>query len=135
MLGERRQPEQLEFGVKKAEVERRVVDDDFRALYVVAQLLRDLGKTRLVAQELGRQAVHRQRALFRIAVRIEVAVKVVTGQHAVVQFDAADFDDAVARARVQAGGFSIEDNLTHKLSSKSGKGKMWRGKIATAPPF
>jgi hypothetical protein len=52
-----RQAEALEFVVQEAQVERRVVDDDFGALDVVAQFLGDLVELRLVAQELGGQAV------------------------------------------------------------------------------
>jgi hypothetical protein len=40
-------------------------------------------------------------------------VKIVAGQRAVEQLDAADFDDAVSGSWVQAGGFGIEDNLAH----------------------
>jgi len=40
-------------------------------------------------------------------------VQVVAGEPPVQQLDAADFDDAVARAGVQAGGFGIENDLAH----------------------
>jgi hypothetical protein len=35
-------------------------------------------------------------------------MQVAAGQAPVHHFDAADFDDAVAGARVEAGGFSVE---------------------------
>jgi hypothetical protein len=42
---------------------------------------------------------------------------VVSGELAVQQFDAANFDDAVAARRGQAGGLGVEDDLTHQWFS------------------
>jgi hypothetical protein len=40
-------------------------------------------------------------------------MKALTGQLAVEQFDAADFDDAIAGAEIESGGFRIEYNFSH----------------------
>ncbi len=53
----------------------------------------------LSAQELGRQAVHGQRAGVAVATRVDVVVERVAGRPAVQQLDATDFDDAVAGLR------------------------------------
>ena len=117
-----RQVQALEFRVQEADVERGIVDDQFGAGDIGAKFIGDFREFRLVAEEFRRQAVDGQRALFRIALGIDVVVKIIPGQHAVVQFDSADLQDAVARTRVQAGGFSIENNLTHgRFSLKSKK--------------
>jgi hypothetical protein len=50
-------------------------------------------------------------------------MEVITGQFAVQDFDATDFDDAVAGARIQAGGFGVEDDLTHAREDSKGVGK------------
>lgn len=109
MRDEARLAQALEFGVQEAQVERRVVDDDFGAVDVGDQLVDDLVEFRFVAQEFRGQAVHRERGLVGLALGIDVAVVVVAGQRAVDQLDAADLDDAVAGSWVQAGGFGIED--------------------------
>ena len=57
--------------------------------------------------------MHRLRALVDIAIRIDVLVEMSVSQPPVDDFDARHFNDAVPLARVEAGGFGIEDDLTH----------------------
>ncbi|CAM2158074.1 hypothetical protein PT2222_40072 [Paraburkholderia tropica] len=113
MLLERRLADHRKLGIEKADVERRVVNDQFRAANEVENLVRDFGEFRLVGEEFGGQAVHRERAGVAVAFRVDVEVQVVAREPAVHELDAADFDDAVARAGVQAGGFGIENDLAH----------------------
>ena len=47
---------------------------------------------------------------------IDVDVEGAAGREAVDQLDAADLDDAVL-ARIEAGGFGVEDDLAHRISS------------------
>jgi hypothetical protein len=120
MFDERRQAHAFEFVIQECEVEWCVVDDDLGALHEFTQFLRDLVELRLIAEELGRQAVHRQRRFVRLALGVDVAVEVIAGQLAVQDFDATVLDDAVAGARIQACGFGIEDDLAHaREDSKS----------------
>ena len=42
-------------------------------------------------------------------------MKVVVCRTAVIDFNAADFDDAVAKLMFQAGGFRIENDLSHSV--------------------
>ena len=74
-------------------------------------------EARFIAQEFGGQAVDRQCALFRIALRIDVAVEVIPGQLALKKLNAANFNDSVTLFRVNAGSFGIEDDLTHKFTN------------------
>ena len=111
VLDEWRQAHAREFSVQKTQVERRVVDDHLRALDEVAQFMGDLVELRFVTEELGGQAVYGQRALVRLAFRVDVAVVVIAGQLAIEDFNATDLDDAVAGAGVQACGFGIENYL------------------------
>lgn len=116
-----RQVQALEFRVQEADIERRIVDDQFGVGDVGTELVGNFREFRLVAEEFRRQSVDGQRALFRVALGIDVMVKIIPRQHAVVQLDRPDLQDAVARARVQAGGFSIENNLTHGRFSRKSK--------------
>ena len=77
------------------------------------QLLGDLGKLRRRQQPLARNAVHGARALVDLALRIQVAVEMPATGSAIEQLDAADFYDAVAALGFQAGGFGIENDLSH----------------------
>jgi hypothetical protein len=96
------------------------VDDDLGALHEFAQFVDDLVELRLIAEELGGQAVDGQCRFVRIPLGVDVAVEVVAGQLAVEDLDAADLDDAVAGTRIQACGFGIEDDLAYaRVDSKS----------------
>jgi hypothetical protein len=108
-----RQAHQRKFCIQKADVERRVVNDQLGALQKIDQRSGDLRELRLVAQKIGGEAVYRERARIAVAFGVHVEVQVIARQAAVHQLDAADFDDAVATARVQARSFGIEDDLTH----------------------
>ncbi len=79
----------------------------------VAQLGGDIGELRFVAEKFRGQAVHRERARIAVAFRVDVEVQVVAGEPAIHKLDAADFNDPVARAGIQAGGFGIEYELAH----------------------
>ncbi|MNN47309.1 hypothetical protein D3C81_1617250 [compost metagenome] len=113
MLAEGRHAQQLEFHVEEAQVELRVVDDQFGICDEFADLVRDLGKAGLVGEELDRDAVDGDRAFVDVALRVDVEVQVAPRQAAVEQFHAADFDQAVAGGGIQAGGFGIENDLSH----------------------
>ena len=113
IVGDGLEIEQAQLVVEKRDIERRVVDDEFGAAHVFDEFGGDFAELRLVAQELGGQPVHLQRAFLALAFRIDVAVEMVAGQPPVDEFDAGDFDDAVAERRVEAGGFSVENDLSH----------------------
>jgi len=94
--GDRRTPQQLQFLVQETDVEGRVVDDEFRALEIGQQLVGDLRELGLVAQKLVADAVHLERVLVAVALRVDVVVQVVAGELACQQLDTADLDDAIA---------------------------------------
>src|SRR5262245_36935920 len=52
-----------------------------------------------------------------VALGIDVGMKRGARRNAVDQLDAADLDNAVATERIEAGGFGIENDLAHYLSS------------------
>ena len=89
------------------------MDDDFGAAHIIQQIGSDFRKLGLVFQELGSQAMHCECALFRVAFRIDVKMQIIAGKTPIQKLHATYFNDAVARARVQAGCFCIEENLSH----------------------
>ncbi len=77
------------------------------------EIVGDGREERLARQKGARQAVHGERLLRHVALRIEIMVQRLAGRNAVQQFDAADLDHAVAGTRIEARRFRIEDDLTH----------------------
>ena len=51
--------------------------------------------------------MHRQRARIGVSPWVGVTMKMFTGQAAVNELDAADFNNAVAGARVETSGFGV----------------------------
>jgi hypothetical protein len=107
------QPRKL--GLQEAHVERRVVDHQLGAVDEGEKFVGDLGKARLVGQELQGQPGHFLRADLELAVRVEVFVEGAPGGPALDQLDAADLDHAVALLPFKAGGFGVEDDVAHGL--------------------
>ncbi|MNC84815.1 hypothetical protein D3C83_03830 [compost metagenome] len=108
---------EIEFGIEKGDVERRIVNDQLGAIHVIQKLVDDLAEPRLVTQEFSRESVHLQRAFLAVPSGIDVTVEMIAGQAPADQFHPRDFDDAMAKRRIQAGGFGVEDYLPHVLTS------------------
>jgi hypothetical protein len=92
---DRRPLDAVEFGVDEADVERRVVDHQRRVGDEFEKLFDDMGKQRLVGQELAGQTVHGEGFGRHVALGIDMAVKGLAGRHAVENLDAADFDQPI----------------------------------------
>ena len=110
--------EPRELGIEEADVERGVVDHQFRAVDEGEEFVDDLVEARLVGEEFQREPGDFLRAGGKFAVGVEVGVERAPAGPAFQQFDAADFDDAVAAVGVQAGGFGIEHDLSHGSSGR-----------------
>src|SRR5690606_42021783 len=95
------------------------MDDEFAAANKVDELLGDVLETRVTGQEVRCKAVHRQRFGVAIAIGVEVQMQVVARQCAVHHLDACDFNDAMTLGRIQARGFSIENDLAHDCNLPS----------------
>jgi hypothetical protein len=105
--------EQAELVVEEADVEGGVVDHQFGAADELDEVAGDLGELRLVGKEVVGQAVDAL-GIRHLAARVEVGMEALAGELPTHQFDAADFDDAIAGAEIQAGGFGIEDDFPHR---------------------
>ena len=113
--------DEIELPIKERDVERRVVDHQFRPAHEFEEFRRDLGKLRLVAQELGGQAMHLERAGLAVAPGVQEAVEIVAGQAPVDELNASDLDDAVTQFGLEAGGFGVDDYLAHFLNCVNGE--------------
>src|SRR3990167_8834300 len=105
--------DQGKFVVDKANVERRVVDDQLRALDEVEELIGDFLEARFVFDKVVGDAVHRNRAFVDFAIRLQVNVEMPPSQTPADQFNTADFDDPVTIGHRHTGGFGIEYDATH----------------------
>ena len=99
--------------VQEANVEGSVVNHQLGARHESQKVLHDVIEARLVGQEFVGDAVHLDRAGIDLPVGLQILMVVIAGEAAVDQLHAADFDDAVPLGGLQAGGFSIEDDLSH----------------------
>ena len=89
------------------------MNHDLSAVDERMQLVGDGRKHRFVGKELLGQAMHTQCIGVAGALRIDVVVQSAPGQPSVDEFDAADFDHAVALQRVQTRGFGVEEDDSH----------------------
>src|SRR6266545_6935410 len=99
--------------IDEADVERGVVNHKRRVADEFQELLDHFREQRLAGKELAGQAVHGKRFRWHVALGIDVAVKGLPRRHAVEYLDAADRDQAVAAQRIEASGFSIENDFAH----------------------
>ena len=79
------------------------------------KFLGDLGELRLARQKFRRKPMNAERLLRHVALGIEIEVKCLPGRNRIQDFDTADLDDPMAGRRIEAGGFRIEDDLTHDV--------------------
>ena len=104
---------ELKLMLKKSDIECRVVNNKLRPGQELEQIIHDLGKTRFALKIIAANAVNSLSTFIDVAVGIKKAVKLPPCQAAVDQLNAANFDDAMPVLGRKAGGFSIEDDLSH----------------------
>ena len=104
---------ELELILDKANIEISIVNDEFGVFDECEELVSDVGKSWCRLQVFVADAVDALGALFDVAIRVEEAVKLAARQTTIDEFNAADFDDAVALADGEARGFGVEYDLTH----------------------
>jgi len=93
------------------------VNDEFSVAHEIQELDVDLLESRLLRELLAREAVHLDRTLVDVPVRIQIAVERTAGQPAIDHLDAADLDDAMLLLDLEAGGLRIEYDLAHQPSA------------------
>jgi hypothetical protein len=81
----------------------------------------DLGEDRLVLEKTVGDTVNVDCRDTDLALRVDVFLPDAAGRQMVQQLDAGDVDDAVAAARIEAGGFGVEHDLAHVSYSAFGR--------------
>ena len=104
---------EAELMLQETHVEARVVNHEFSSVQILQQIIDDLGEPRCDLQIFTADAVNALGPLVDITIRVQKAMKFAPRQSAVNEFDATDFDNAVALGRREAGGFRVEDDLSH----------------------
>lgn len=117
-LRQSRSAEQFQLVVQEATVEFSVVGDDGVIAEKGHEGLDHVGmfKALLVAQYFVGDARDAHGRFGYGATWIDVDLEFAAGRQVVVQLDAADLYDAVARSWIEAGGFGVEDDFPHVSS-------------------
>jgi hypothetical protein len=102
-----------QFGIEERQIERGIVDHEFCVPYKLQEIIDDGSEQRFVAQEFVADSGNDARALVDRALRIQISMERASGSPAFGQLDAANLDDPVALADLQAGRFGVEDDLSH----------------------
>ena len=99
------------FVVDEVAVERGVMGDDLRIADEVHQVVHDLVELGRVPNLVVSDAVDLDGVRRDQPLRVDEAVKRPAGRQQVLDLDAADLDQPVARLRVEAGGFGVQNDL------------------------
>ena len=85
----------LQFGIQKAEIETRIMSDEFRVSNELEKLVNDFGEFRLVFQKISRETMHAERGIGHIALGVQITMKGLACRNEIDQFDTANFNDAI----------------------------------------
>ena len=99
--------EQFKLGFHKANIERGVVNNEFRPTNEVEKLVRYSRENGFIRKELFGDAMDFQSALVDSALRLDVLVIVATCELTVDDLNTTDFDNAVPLANFKARCFRI----------------------------
>ena len=103
--------------VEKADIEGRIVNDEFGSVDEGQKRFGHFRKRRLVLERLVTDAVHGKSSGIDAPVGPQVLMKVSAVQTTVDDLDTSDFDDSVSLLRLESGGLGIENDLSHALSA------------------
>jgi hypothetical protein len=111
--------QQGKFVIEEADVERRVMDDQFGVFDKFQKGFNYCAEQWLVGEEFIADTVYGESSGFHFTLGIEVDVQMATGMLAVHQFDTPELDDSVPLRRIESGGFGVEHYLSHRKTSSS----------------
>ena len=92
------------------------MDHQFGVADKVQKCLTDGRELGFVAQEIVTQPVHLKCLVRHPAFGVDVLVIGFSRRHMPHQLDRANLDDTIAAERVKAGGFGVQNDLTHGVS-------------------
>jgi hypothetical protein len=105
--------QQRKLGIEETHVELGIVRHQRRIADEFHQLVDDLGKSRLVAQELVGEAVDAECRLRHVALGVQVILLLAPGRDLVHQLQAGDLHDPVALIGLESRCFRVENDLAH----------------------
>lgn len=121
--------EPRQFHVQKSRCERGEIHEDGGTLQIRLQLFGHGRKDRFVAQKPVGDPMHREGVLLDGATRIQVEMLVMPREFAIPQFDAGDFDDAIASPGGHAGGVNLQTNMAAHARTPSAGFFVWRVRV------
>ncbi len=98
------------------------MNDQFSTAQKIENLIGFVFKRRFVGQKFVGNAMHFNRALIDFTVRIKILMQRTPSGPPIDNFNAANFDNAMALFRFKTGGFGIENNLSGHDGSGCGFG-------------
>ena len=99
--------------IDEAHIKGGVVDDQLPSPQIVHEILNDIAETGFIEKKFVGDAVHLNRRLVDITIRLQVLVEIVSGETTIDHLHTADFDDLVSLLRLQARGLRIQNDLSH----------------------
>lgn len=103
------------FGIQERNIKRGVVNNQLCSLDKGQEVVGDISKPWLVFEKLAGDAMHLHRTFFNIAVRVQVTVKMLSGQSAIDQFHSRDFNYPMALPWFKTGRLGIQNDLPQFL--------------------
>src|SRR5690554_2852360 len=101
--------------IDKADIEGRVVDHQFGIANKIQKFIGDSRKHRFIGQHFIADTVYLKSPRIDFALRVDVLMVMTTGETAINELDATNFNDPMALRGLKTRCFSIQYNLTHLL--------------------
>lgn len=121
---------QRQFGVEKSEIKPGVVRDERSIADKFEEFAKGFPKQRLVGKKGARKTMHRLCARGHVTLWIVIGVVSFPGGDEIEYLDAADFHHPVTRLWVEAGGFGVENDFTHRVIYRT-RGRRLQGQFAS----
>ena len=99
--------------VQKAHVERGIVNYQLRTADKLQEFRFYLLEPGFVCEKIRGEPMHFNCGCINVTLRVQIAMKVFTGEASILDFDTTDLNDPVSLLRVQPCGFGVEYYLSH----------------------
>ncbi len=98
------------------------------------ELVGDLGEERLVGKKFLAQPMDVESGRRHVPFGIDIDVEALAGRDVVLELDAADLHEPMPVLRIEAGGFGIENDFTHRVTLQTrGRGSAARRRGGRLP--
>ena len=111
-----RRIDEPQFRIEEADIEARVMRNDFRAGNKAEECLDHISEAWLVEEEAVLNAMHCTRTFIDRAIRVQIHMPGAATRAPLEQFDTTDLDDPMAFPDLESGRFGIQYDLSHLIS-------------------